>query len=302
MFKPDWKMGLQKLTDGVYAWLTQGIIMKSNVGWIEGTDCALVFDSLSTLPMMKNFLDSVHMHSDKKPSYLVLSHAHGDHCLSASCVNAPVIIGHKYIQEQIAKNIAENRSVEKMNAWYPDMDYTGTHFVYPNLYMGDCLKIDLGGRTAELYYAGHCHTKEDIYLYLRDEGIVFCADLLFNHVVPSFHQGNIYGMIDGLTRLLSLDAERYVPGHGPIARKDDVRMVRDHYARMLELAQEGVRIGRSSEDSVYILEKDMGVMRTKWAEPERVFVSMDCIYAQVQGVPFHFKYDPAKLKRFSGSD
>jgi len=101
-------------------------------------------------------------------------------------------------------------------------------------------RLDLGGLTAILeFHPGHSRT--DVLIRVPERDVVFTGDLFFNHVVPVNADTDILAWRRVLDMLAGYDpATRFIPGHGPIGRVEDVRQqaalmddMRGHAERML---------------------------------------------------------------------
>jgi cyclase len=80
------------------------------------------------------------------------------------------------------------------------------------------------------------HTASDTALFLPESGIVFLADLLFNGCHPLMVDGNPHRLKAILLELIGMDADVYIPGHGPAGGKDDLRRMIEYIDACLEIA------------------------------------------------------------------
>ena len=77
----------------------------------------------------------------------------------------------------------------------------------------------LNGVRMVLMYVAPAHTSGDLFVYLPDQKIVFAGDI---HLTNSGRfpvikiGGSSLGWIASMKAMLALDADTYVPGHGPI--------------------------------------------------------------------------------------
>jgi glyoxylase-like metal-dependent hydrolase (beta-lactamase superfamily II) len=87
------------------------------------------------------------------------------------------------------------------------------HKTYPDVTFGESLRIDLGGREAQLFHA-RAITPGDAYLYLPAEGILVTGDVLVSPI--PFAIGGSYPTewLRTLERMATLMPRWIVPGHG----------------------------------------------------------------------------------------
>ncbi|MDI6754625.1 MAG: MBL fold metallo-hydrolase [Thermodesulfobacteriota bacterium] len=101
------------------------------------------------------------------------------------------------------------------------------------------LTLYLGNREVRLIVFGPAHTPGDVGVYLPQEKILFAGDIAFFYVSPLAHEGTLKGWLRACERILAMDVETIVPGHGPIGTKEDLRLVRDY---ILLIQQEGGKV------------------------------------------------------------
>jgi cyclase len=116
-------------------------------------------------------------------------------------------------------------------------------------------KIKFGGMTVEFAPVAPAHTDGDAYLFFLDANIVHTGDLLFNGTYPLIDYstgGWIGGMVAAGDRLLKVgDAQtRIVPGHGPMAAKDDLKASRDMLAAVHERLAKFHKEGKTAKEVV----------------------------------------------------
>lgn len=109
------------------------------------------------------------------------------------------------------------------------------------------LSIVDGKREVELRYVGIGHTDGDIILYLPAEKIAFVGDLFFNAALPNSQDANLLEWMKTLDEILKLDAEKFVPGHGPVGTKKDVREFLSYLEELKSLVEPAVTRGDSME-------------------------------------------------------
>jgi glyoxylase-like metal-dependent hydrolase (beta-lactamase superfamily II) len=101
-------------------------------------------------------------------------------------------------------------------------DYVPTHAVKSKEH---CVR---NGVALELLHVAAAHTNGDLVTYLPKQKIVFAGDLLAPNVgyypgVHTFKGGSLTGWIKTMKTILALDADIYVPGHGDILGKAELR-------------------------------------------------------------------------------
>jgi glyoxylase-like metal-dependent hydrolase (beta-lactamase superfamily II) len=110
--------------------------------------------------------------------------------------------------------------------------------------------------------------------------LVFTGDILFIDSTPIIWAGPVSNWIRACDRILSLDADVIVPGHGPITDASGVKQVRaylqyvDREARKrfdagLDVAEAAFDIALGDYDS--------------WGDAERIVANVDALYREYRG-------------------
>jgi glyoxylase-like metal-dependent hydrolase (beta-lactamase superfamily II) len=98
--------------------------------------------------------------------------------------------------------------------------------VFPDVAVDGTLTLQRGARTIEIRHLGRGHTASDLVVYLPKERVAIVGDLV-SWPVPlvgtTSHPADFAATLDAL---LSLHADVFVPGHGPVLKDDAyVRLV-----------------------------------------------------------------------------
>ena len=125
----------------------------------------------------------------------------------------------------------------------------------PRVVFTDQAAVFLGGVEVQALHLGRGHTNGDAVIYFPDLRTVHTGDLvvwgkrtdgsLLTPFVDRANGGSLVQWITTLDRVLQLDFDAAIPGHGPVLTKDDVRTFREKLItvrqRMTDLARSGVR-------------------------------------------------------------
>ena len=111
---------------------------------------------------------------------------------------------------------ARPRSAPTSGTCSRPFDFDGIEIAPPKREFEGELSLDVGGRKLRLIEVGPAHTAGDLIIHVPDAGVVYAGDILFIGSTPIMWAGPVINWIDALDRLLGLDADTYVPGHGPV--------------------------------------------------------------------------------------
>jgi glyoxylase-like metal-dependent hydrolase (beta-lactamase superfamily II) len=178
-------------------------------------------DTLISAKRAQAFIKDIRAVSDIPIKYVVNTHYHLDHTLGNSefAKLGAIIIA----QRNCARNLTPESTLKRAALYAISVEeMEGTEVVSPSVTFTDRMTIDLGGRTVELIYPGPTHTDDSILVYLPNEKVLFTGDMLFTHYHPNLRDGDVAGWTKVLDFISGIDADKIIPGHGPLSNKEDV--------------------------------------------------------------------------------
>jgi cyclase len=315
---------------GTHAYLQTGSWGFSNAGLISDGDASLLVDTLYdvrlTEQMLRVMRDAVP--AAKRIGTVVNTHANGDHCWGNQVVADSEIVSSRAAAEEmlelkpglmqfllksagsIARLPAPARSMLRMlgrlgvprvgplteaadfvQACFGAFDFGGIRLTPPTKTFEGRLTLQVGDKLVELIQVGPAHTKGDLLVWLPKERVVYTGDILFIGMHPIVWEGPISNWIAACDRLLELDAEVIVPGHGPLTNKAGVRETKAYWQELLSIAARGRKAGRSPETEARTWLADSA--HPKWTEAHRLVVNLDTAYRDLAGDRSH--RDPLEL-------
>lgn len=192
-----------------------------NAGFVVTDAGVLVIDALGTPRLGERLIASIRSVTDQPIRYLVLTHNHPDHAYGASAFRAlpdVKIVGHPGMSGYIGSETMQ-RSVGYRRDLLP-RDMQGFEPVMPDLYVPEDRfgkqRIELGGKTFDIYNAGSHHSHGDLVVHQVEDRILWVSDLVFNQRVTYIGDGDSKQILAAHDWLLKTfpDARLMVPGHG----------------------------------------------------------------------------------------
>ena len=102
--------------------------------------------------------------------------------------------------------------------------FHGTRLTHPNRRIHEDSTFDLGGCAVELLLTPG-HTSTNISVWIPEDGVLFSGDCVVREYLPNLDAGTPADWqvwLTSLERVERLAPKIIVPGHGPVARGDDV--------------------------------------------------------------------------------
>jgi cyclase len=271
------KTGIEEVAPKVYAYIqAYGELGVSNAGLLVDKKEAMAVDALMVPSMTRRFLAAMKKVTTKPVTRLVNTHHHIDHIGGNSLFRQAEIVSHAYCRDEILRT---GLPVEFFQQRIPRFaaEFSKVKLAAPQLTFEDRMVFHHSRRQVELLHLGPAHTFGDAFVYLPKEKIVFAGDLAFYYVTPLAFQGHVGNWIKVADRILKMDVEIIVPGHGPIGGKKELRQMRAYLALIRREAKKRFDAGMSTQQAARDIK--LGVY-ARWREPERILPNVMRLYQE----------------------
>jgi cyclase len=292
--------GLHDLGNSVYAYLQpDGTWGWSNAGIVTDGEASLLIDTLFDLQLTQEMLDTMRksIPAAAHIDMVVNTHANGDHCYGNQLVaNAEIIASARSAEEMIAG--IHPGQFEMLLKRAPELGQFGEFFSrafgsfhFENItltpptktFEGE-LSLKVGDKMVHLIEVGPAHTRGDTLVHIPADRVVFTADILFIGGHPIIWAGPTSNWLRACDRILAMDVETIVPGHGPITDKQGVTEVKGYLEYIYEEARKRYEAGMTVMEAA----KDIPLDRyASWTDGERIAVNVASIYRELSGDQTH---------------
>lgn len=146
---------------------------------------------------------------------MIISHYHTDHFYGAKAFKekGAIIIAHPYALEYLGSDEAQRMFNARLSVLGKDL-MKGTVQIAPDLLVDKSLVILLGGERFEIYHWCKAHTNGDLVLWIPSRKVLISGDIVFGGRVPFLGSGNSKSWIECLDKILELEPEVLLIGHG----------------------------------------------------------------------------------------
>jgi cyclase len=266
-----------EIADGAFAYIQpDGSWWINNTGFIVAEHSVVSIDACSTQRRTRAYLDTIASVTSAPVTTLINTHHHGDHTYGNSEFGDVTIIGHERCRaEIISAGILGNTGI-----WEP-VDWGELRVAPPTVTFTDRLRVWSDDTPLEVSYVGQpAHTTNDSLVWLPDQQVLFCGDLLFNGGTPFLLMGSVAGAIDVLTQVLApIPARVIVPGHGEPCGRDLIDTTVGYLRFVLDLARQGISAGLSPLEAAR--QSDLG-QYAAWLDPERIVGNLHRAYRDLE--------------------
>jgi glyoxylase-like metal-dependent hydrolase (beta-lactamase superfamily II) len=312
--EPRYAEGLYDLGGGVYSWmLPNGCWYESNAGLVVGEGEALLVDTQSDLNYTGEMLEVMASVTGGAPiRYLVNTHSDGDHIWGNQLLEGAEIIMTRAGDEEArelkpvamallgmagkALRTLGVGGIKRVGDYFHKMvsayDFRPVKVRAATRTFEGELSLEVGGREVRLMEVGPAHTRGDLMVYVPDARVLFAGDVLFSGSTPVLWAGPVENCMAALDRILDMEVEVIVPGHGPLCGKEAVSRAREYLEYLGSEAARRFNAGMSAKEAAYdiVLGEDFsGREWSRWDLPERIIINTHVIYRHMQRRTGHMK-------------
>ena len=227
IFKPISENVFAIVGSPAYANVTALVLPK----WVVLVDCGI------QLPAVMEVRKEIEDISQVKVEMVILTHFHSDHTRALPAFSDCRIIS----SNQLLKNLEQaGRKSPK-----------GYELTFLNETFADQLEIQDGGIRLIIKRTGG-HTDGSTYVYCPNYKVVVAGDNLWIDYYPwgGAKNGDPDLWIQALQEYLSLDAEHFIPGHGPVGGKGNVIELLDYMKNVRDVMKKMIALGKTGEEVI----------------------------------------------------
>ena len=285
--------GLTDLGSGTFAYLQpDGSWGWSNAGLITDGDQSLLVDTLFDLKLTREMLGAMRdaaPRAAKRIGTLVNTHHNGDHCFGNELVEGAEIISSTHALEEMKREAPAllanfmkaapglGLTGEYLKHCFGSFEFSGITQTLPTTTFTGHLQRRVGNKAVDLIEVGPAHTGGDVLVHVPGDRTVFTGDILFVEGTPIMWAGPVGNWIAACEKILALDCETIVPGHGPVTDKRGVDAVRGYLTYIRDEARKRFDAGLSARDAAHDIA--LGDYDS-WGDAERIAVNVATLYRE----------------------
>ncbi len=229
-----------EVSDGIFAWVQHdGTWWINNAGFLVADSGVVAVDACSTEARTRALIEGIRTVTTQPVRTLVNTHHHGDHTFGNYLFEPATIVGHERVRDGI-RGWGPPRSAP----FWTDVDWGEIRLSPAMLTFTDGVDVWSGDLRCEIRHLGmRAHTDNDSVVWIPERRVLFSGDLAFNGGTPFLLQGSVTGARQTLERLLALDPEIVVPGHGQVCGPEVLQQCVDYLDFVLDTARAGRAAG-----------------------------------------------------------
>ena len=213
---------LRQIIPGHYVYTQNNAGRLFNSGVVSTSDGVLVFDALDSEALARSERQAIADVIKQPIRYLVSSVFHDPFSKGNLAYGDAFKIGHENYRAGLLDQMQRGKlSDEEQRTRMPNATFR------------DRMTFYLGGKEIQVLHFGNAHTKGDGILFVPQDRIVYMSEVFFNEEFPNMAGGYGVSWIRVLDAVRALDADIFIPGHGPIP--EDPKQTRAALDRMRQL-------------------------------------------------------------------
>lgn len=235
------ELELIKLKDDLY--VIHGAYVPGNVTALITNEGVILVDDDFAVDH-DNLMAKLRQVTNQPVKYVINTHYHNDHSGGNAKLKAEGTLA-------VASVAARKRMVEASPADAVNITVEPRGAVY------------LGGKVAEIYYLGRGHTDGDIVVLFPEHRTLAAGDLFtagegLPELVDHAGGGSAKEWPATIDKVLALEFDTVIPGHGNVTNKQALRDYRATAQRMADVLTQMVRQNRSAADIEAVLRNEFG--------------------------------------------
>ncbi len=229
-------LDVEAVSDDVYVIFGLG----GNVGVLKTATGAVIVDTMSFRIQGERIRELAEKIAGGPTEAIFNSHYHFDHSHGN-----PGFAAH-------ARIISTDRTLDYMRIL--DADYwSGFEDSMPNETFSDEYEVVIGAKTIRAIHPGRGHTGGDLVVHFVDDRVIHTGDLFFNHRYPNIDLvggGSVKAWIETLDRILELDFDRVIPGHGAVSDRQGIIGFQEFLRELWQVGENAAQQGLSLEQTL----------------------------------------------------
>jgi len=212
-----------------------------NVGVLATGQGAVVVDTMTFRFQGEQLLEMAERLGRGPVQAVINTHYHQDHTHGNSAFPA----GTKVIATRRTRDYLLHFDGE---AWQGD-----ARDLLPNETFDDVSELRVGQKTIRSLHPGRGHTGGDLVVHFVEDRVIHAGDLVFHERYPNIDLeggGSLREWIATLDRVLELDFERVIPGHGAVTGREGLAGFQRFLRELWAVGEEAAREGLSLEDTL----------------------------------------------------
>ena len=193
---------------------------RGNAGGIALRNFCIAIDSTMYVKTGELLLRNLESKFGIPVKFLIITHYHGDHIFGIKPFKEICVLSSELTSKIMTNDETKTRYAEFIKGLAKEGPIgEGIEYIVPTLLFKDKLTIQDEDLQIKIYHTGG-HTAGSSFISFPHEKVVFAGDLIFENTFPYAGDPTCDPelLINALMKMQEINADIYVPGHGPIMK------------------------------------------------------------------------------------
>ncbi len=301
----SFREGLYRTGKGCYAWMVpNGAWGETNIGLIDCGGQSVLIDTCWNLNFTRELTSACADLLQRSPiEYVINTHADGDHCWGNQLfADKPIIATnaclrgmHHYSPGSLRAMTHSARVLSRlplgsirlfghyMASMFAPYDFSDVQITEPNETFSDEKILTVNGVEIVIQEVGPGHTDGDALVWIPERRVVYAGDILFIGATPVMWAGPVANITRALKKLLIMNPDVIVPGHGYFASVSDVQNLLDYWEFLQTELRKRADAGMTSFEAACSIASSPEFEKSifsRWDSPERIVTNARTIYRE----------------------
>ncbi|HYD48711.1 MAG TPA: MBL fold metallo-hydrolase [Terriglobales bacterium] len=230
-----------------------------NVGMVNTALGPVIVDSMTFALQGRRIREQAIALAGGEVQAVINTHYHGDHTHGNPGFKAGT---------KVVSTMRTREHLLQRDADYWDGDAAA---FLPNEIFDQQHTLEIGGKTIRSYYFGRGHTDGDLVVQFVEDRVVHLGDLFFNGHYPNIDLeagGSVREWADTLDRVLELEFDRVIPGHGMVTDREGIMRFQRFLRQLWQIAE------RAAAEGLTLSETQRTTELTEDAGYEEIYVPL----------------------------
>lgn len=182
------------------------------------------------------------------PDRLVLTHGHGDHIWGGLPLKGGDVFAH-----HLTSGVMERQVPQALKRREVSEEQIRKEMPWPTVTYREEMWIDLGGKTVWMFPSPG-HSVDGVSVYVVEDKLLFSGDSVVTGIVAAIGDGDSRILEQSLHKLMDVDIETLVPGHGETLHGKDrvqdwLKWQAGYLVAVRERLQKELALGKRAEEA-----------------------------------------------------
>lgn len=240
---------MEEVREGVFA---ETNVFGCNPGFIVTRDGVVMVDSPQKPSNWPAWKEAIAAHGPVR--WLINTEFHWDHTMGNPHFGGIVVAHEATLRDFYNVSPLWGFNIDGVKPWIEKADPAGVGIAgeyksrAPEVTFSREMALYVGGTEVRLLHTPG-HTAGETAVHVPERGVLFATDNLFVDHLIWFQDADPFAWLESLARLKRIDADRIIPGHGPVCGKEWIGLMEEKIQEVVSRVRRAIDRGLSEDEA-----------------------------------------------------